>query len=220
MQVPGIRRLRHYRSRETVRWFGGYRLSSMAILAGVSGVSVQAVTAVDAAKRLDAIDALYQQVFTVAPNVAESPAQHRASMLGMLADPSFGCALAVVDDVELVGFAYGYGLKSGRWWEGLREPVPEGFTTEWEGRTFAVIDIGVSQRWRRHRIGTQLMEALLADRVEQRASLGVIPALSDSARFYAATGWELVGRQDSPPDAGWTSPVFDVYVRELGTGSR
>lgn len=192
----------------------------MPILAGVSEVSVQAVTADVAAKRLDAISALYQQVFSEPPNVAESPAQHRGSMVRMLADPSFGCALADRAG-ELVGFAYGYGLTSGRWWEGLRDPVPEGFTTEWQGRTIAVIDIGVSPRWRRHRIGTRLMEVLLAGRSEARASLGVIPALTDSARFYAATGWDLVGRQDSPPGAGWTSPVFDVYVRELaGTGSR
>ncbi|MEV6774352.1 GNAT family N-acetyltransferase [Nocardia sp. NPDC051030] len=184
----------------------------------MSEVSVLAVSAGDAAKRLVEIGALYQQVFGVPPNVAESPAQHRASMLSMLADPSFGCALADCAG-ELVGFAYGYGLKSGRWWDGLRDPVPEGFTTEWEGRTFVVIDIGVSARWRRHRVGIQLMEALLAGRGEQRASLGVIPALEDSARFYAATGWDFVGRQDSPPDAGWTSPVFDVYVRELGTGT-
>ena len=181
---------------------------------------MQAVTAVDAAKRLDTIGALYQRVFAVPPNVAESPAEHRASMLHMFADPSFGCALADCGG-ELVGFAYGFGLRSGRWWEGLRDPVPEGFTTEWEGRTFAVIDVGVSQRLRRHGIGTRLMDALLAGRREQRASLGMIPALTDSARFYAATGWDLVGTQDSPPDAGWTSSVFDVYVRELArTGSR
>ncbi|WP_051027273.1 GNAT family N-acetyltransferase [Nocardia higoensis] len=187
----------------------------------MSEVSVQAVTAAEAAKRLDAISALYQQVFSVPPNVAESPAEHHASMVRMLADPSFGCALAECGE-ELVGFAYGYGLTSGRWWEGLRDPVPEGFTTEWAGRTFAVIDIGVSVRWRRQRVGARLMETLLGGRREQRASLGVIPALSDSARFYSATGWILVGTQDSPPDAGWTSPVFDVYVRELatGTGSR
>lgn len=177
---------------------------------------MRAVTASEAAERLDAISALYQQVFAVPPNVAESPAQHRASMMSMLADPSFGCALAEHGG-ELVGFAYGRGLRSGQWWEGLRDPVPEEFTAEWEGRTFAVIDIGVSRQWRRHHVGTRLMASLLDGRTEQRASLGMIPALADSARFYAGTGWELVGRQDSPPNAGWTSPVFDVYVRALGT---
>ncbi|MGW4241174.1 N-acetyltransferase family protein [Nocardia sp. NPDC004722] len=184
----------------------------------MSEVSVRVVPAGEVAARLGEINALYQQVFAVPPNVAESPGQHRASMLSMLADPSFGCALAEDLDGELVGFAYGYALRSGRWWEGLRDPMPAGFTCEWEGRTFAVIDLGVNDRWRRGRVGTRLMEALLAGRGERRASLGVIPAMEDSARFYRATGWDLVGRQDSPAGAGWTSPVFDVYVRNLDPG--
>ncbi|MFE3105288.1 GNAT family N-acetyltransferase [Nocardia tengchongensis] len=182
-------------------------------------VSVRAVTAVEVAARMDAIGMLYQQGFAVPPNVAESPAEHRASLLRLLADPGFGCALADVDG-ELVGFVYGYGLHSDLWWQGLRDPVPEGFTTEWTGRTFAIIDIAVAAPWRRRGVGAQLMDVLLAGRAEQRATLGMIPGLP-AAAFYAATGWRLVSRQDSPPDAGWTSPVFDVYVRELtGAGSR
>ncbi|WP_194853003.1 GNAT family N-acetyltransferase [Nocardia sp. SYP-A9097] len=164
----------------------------------MSEVSVRAVTGGEVAARLEAISTLYQQTFAVPPNVAESPAEHRATMLSLLANPTFGCALAADSNGELIGFAYGRTLTSDRWWEGLRTPVPEGFTTEWDGRTFAVIDIGISPRWRRHHIGTRLMDTLLAARPEQRASLGMIPALEDTAAFYAATGWELVGRQDSP----------------------
>ncbi|MFJ9371122.1 GNAT family N-acetyltransferase [Nocardia sp. NPDC101769] len=183
-------------------------------------VSVRVAAASEVAVRLDAIGGLYQQAFAEPPNVAETPAEHRATLLRLLSDPSFGCALAEVGG-ELVGFVYGYQLTaSGRWWDGLRDPMPQEFTTEWEGRTFAIIDIAVAQPWRRHGIGARLMDTLLCERAEQRATLGMIPGLP-AAEFYTATGWDLLSRQDSPPDAGWTSPVFDVYVRELtGTGSR
>ncbi|MEV6276680.1 GNAT family N-acetyltransferase [Nocardia sp. NPDC051832] len=179
-------------------------------------VSVRVVTAAEAEARLDEVCALYSEVFSEPPNIAESPEHHRAAMLRMLSDPSFGCAIAECLG-ELAGFVYGYGLKSARWWQGMRDPLPAGFTAEWQGRSFAVIDIGVRRRWRRNGIGARLMETLLAERQEQRATLGMIPDLTDSARFYAATGWRLVGRQDSPPDAGWVAPVFDVYTRPIGT---
>ncbi|MGW0252611.1 N-acetyltransferase family protein [Nocardia goodfellowii] len=136
-------------------------------------VSVWTPETAEVEARLDAICALYTEVFSEPPNIAESPVKHRASMLRLLEKPTFGCALAECDS-ELVGFVYGYGLTSSRWWEGMREPLPKGFIAEWPGRTFAVIDIAVSQRWRRHGIGARLMDTLLAGRSEDRATLGMI----------------------------------------------
>ncbi|MFE6861884.1 GNAT family N-acetyltransferase [Nocardia sp. NPDC057668] len=181
-------------------------------------IAVRAVTAVEAATRLDDIGALYMRVFSEPPNIPDTPANHRATMIRLLADASVAIVLADDSDDGLVGFAYGYGLTSNRWWQGLREPVTPEFTEEWEGRTFAVIDVGVAPDRRRQGIGRSLMDALLAGLPYERVTLGMIPALGETAgAFYTATGWTLVGRQDSPPDAGWTSPEFDVYVRELGT---
>ncbi len=97
----------------------------------------------------DPICQLYDEIFSVPPfhwNPDESE-QHRRRFKVAIASLGFGITTAVTDD-ELVGFAYGYQLPvSTRWWEGFLEPVPAELTTEYEGRTFAVIDLAVRQGW-------------------------------------------------------------------------
>jgi ribosomal protein S18 acetylase RimI-like enzyme len=126
--------------------------------------------------------------------------------------PEFGAALAAVGD-NLVGFVYGVPLTDTTWWQGFREPVPTELVQEWPGRTFAVIDLGVQQQWRRDGAGRRLLQLLLDSRSEERATLAVRPQIADAHAFYAALGgWDLVGRQDTP---GMVSPEFDIYVRVM-----
>ncbi|WP_157227518.1 GNAT family N-acetyltransferase [Nocardia asiatica] len=175
---------------------------------------MSAPTAERTAELLDPLCALYDSVFSVAPHFWDDSEQHRRMMEQWVGAPDFALTVAEVDD-SLVGFAYGRPLRNADWWRGLRDPVAQDFTREWPGRTFALIDLAVDERHRRRGIGTQLMEALLRDRDEERATLAVIPAASDAHAFYERTGWLFVGHQDSPPDSGWLSPRFDLYVRAL-----
>lgn len=63
-------------------------------------------------------------------------------------DLTFGISVAL-SGTDVVGFTYGHRLLTDhRWWERFTTPVPSEVTREWDGRTFALIDIGVSERWR------------------------------------------------------------------------
>ncbi|MFR9754058.1 N-acetyltransferase family protein [Nocardia sp. 004] len=164
---------------------------------------------------IDPICILYDAVFSGSPHFWDDSVQHRQAMRQLVSESDFGLTIAEAEGA-LVGFAYGHTLRNNLWWRGFRDPVPEQVTREWPGRTFAVIDIAVDDHHRRRGIGTQLMELLLHDRSEERATLAVVPAAVDAHVFYEQSGWQFVGRQDSPPDSGWLSPQFDIYVRALG----
>ncbi|WP_024800448.1 GNAT family N-acetyltransferase [Nocardia sp. BMG51109] len=178
-------------------------------------VSVGLGSVADAGRWLDAVCDIYDQVFSEPPFVwpeGES-GRHRAMMDRLIEDPTFGIALARTPD-DLVGFVYGVGLKpDGPWWDGFQQPVPDDLVREWDGRTFAVIDLAVQQNWRRRGLGRRLLDVLSSSRPEERATLAVQPQAADSHAFYAAVGeWRSVGRQDTP---GYVSSQFDIYVREL-----
>jgi ribosomal protein S18 acetylase RimI-like enzyme len=81
------------------------------------------------------------------------------------------------------------------------------------GRTFAVVDMAVADRWRGHGIGRALLQRLLADRYEERATLTVEPAAEATQGFYRHLGWRKVGRKRTGP--GFFIPYFDVYVLPL-----
>ncbi len=132
----------------------------------------------------------------------------------LLTEPTFGIATAEADG-HLVGFAYGYTLPPNtRWWQGFPEPLPAELTHERTGRTFALIDLAVQERWRTQGVGRQLVDTLLGGRCEERATLCVQPTASAAQAFYGRLGWQKVGRKDMPPGA--VSPSFDVYLVELG----
>ncbi len=115
---------------------------------------------------------------------------------------------------ELVGFAYGVALKPDtQWWSGTTEPLPDELTAEWNGRTFAIIDLAVRADHRKRGIGRALLDALLASRQERRATLTVQPVATDTKEFYAYLGWQWVGTTKAP--AGAVAPFFDLYLLPL-----
>lgn len=172
-------------------------------------------------QHFDAICDLYDEVFAEPPMhwSPDQSADHQETLRRLMASPGFGLVLAHAGD-ELVGFAYGRTLAMDtKWWDNFLEPVPAEVTTERPDRTFAVIDFGVQRSWRGQGLGRRLLDTLLADRPEERATLAVEPAADNSQGFYRHLGWQLVGRLRGAE--GDTAPFFDIYALPLlGTSTQ
>jgi ribosomal protein S18 acetylase RimI-like enzyme len=172
-------------------------------------------TAETAKELTETICALYQAVFSQPPFHwnEDEPAEHRRRLERLRNDPTFGITTAHMDD-ELVGFAYGVALKPDtKWWDGAIEPLPEELTTEWAGRSFAVIDLAVREDQRRKGVGRELLHVLLGSRSEERATLAVQPEAAETQIFYQHLGWQKAGRIEGA--SGDSAPWFDLYVLPL-----
>ena len=126
----------------------------------------------------------------------------------------FACVLAVDSSVGSfpVGQAFGFPLPAGsRWWEGLRTPVPEGFTHEDGRRTFAVNEIMVLPEYQRRGIAHRLHDELLRPRQEERATLLVRADNAAARRAYQRWGYGDVARVQPFED----SPVYHGLVLDL-----
>lgn len=182
--------------------------------------AVRLVRGADALCReyFDAICELYDEVFAEPPmhwSVGQS-AEHRETLERLMGSPGFGVVLAHAGE-RLVGFAYGRTLATDtHWWDNFLSPVPAEVTAERPGRTFAVIDVGAQRAWRGQGLGRRLLEALLADRTEERATLAVEPEAERSQGFYRHLGWQRVGRLRG--GEGDTAPFFDIFVLPLAQG--
>ena len=180
-------------------------------------VTLNHCTGNQAAALLNPICLLYDTVFSQPPFrwTDDESEHHRQSLARLIENPTFSLVTAEATG-ELVGFAYGLALKPDTpWWSGMIEPLPDELTAEWNGRTFAIIDMAVREDYRKRGIGRTLLVALLASRSEQRATLTVQPVATDTKEFYDHLGWQRVGTTKAP--AGAVSPFFDVYLLPLHT---
>jgi ribosomal protein S18 acetylase RimI-like enzyme len=158
---------------------------------------------------------LYDEIFSEPPMhwAAGQSAEHRETLRRLMKDAGFRLVVATVS-TELVGFAYGRTLAPDtKWWDNFLTPVPLDTTSERPGRTFAVIDFGITRTRRGQGLGRQILNKLLADRREERATLAVEPEVIESQKFYRRMGWNHVGRLRGAP--GDTAPLFDIYVFDL-----
>jgi ribosomal protein S18 acetylase RimI-like enzyme len=105
-----------------------------------------------------------------------------------------------------------------RRWQGFITPLAPELAAEWEGRTFAIIDMAVRREWRGRGIGRKLLETLLDSRHEDRATLTVEPAAEATQGFYRHLNWQKVGRKRT--SEGFFIPYFDVYILPLAGQSR
>jgi hypothetical protein len=95
----------------------------------------------------------------------------------------------------LVGFASGLPLRpSTDWWRQLTTALPADLTTEYSGRTFAVLDLLVRASWRRQRIAATLHHMILEGRSEERATVKVPLTATPAQNAFQAWGWRRVGR--------------------------
>lgn len=110
---------------------------------------------------------------------------------------------------ELVGFAFGYGLRPERgWWDGLSPEPPEGFTEETGSRTVVLSEIEVRRAWQGRGIGRAVHDAFLSQRTEQRATLASNPQATGTHTLYERWGWQKVGTVPGKPGA-----YYRLYVR-------
>jgi ribosomal protein S18 acetylase RimI-like enzyme len=102
------------------------------------------------------------------------------------------------------------------WWRELTTPLAEDVTTEYQGRTFALLDLAVRAAWRRQGIGRVLHDLVLRDRHEERATLIVWPAATAAQAAFQDWGWRKVART-SDPSLG--TGVADVLLSDLPLSS-
>ncbi len=114
---------------------------------------------------------------------------------------------------ELAGYAYGFPLaEDSRWWRGLLTKVPDGATDETGSRTFALSELMVAEKWRGRGLGRALHDELLADRLEERATLLVEHDNATARDAYLRWGWSKFG--DVKPS--WDgAPVLEALIRAL-----
>jgi ribosomal protein S18 acetylase RimI-like enzyme len=112
----------------------------------------------------------------------------------------------------LIGYAAGMPLRpSTSWWREVTTVLPEQVTTEYPGRTFALVELLVRGSWRRQGIGRSLHDLILAGRPEERATAVVLPTAAAAQAAFQSWGWRKVARSRNP--AG--GPASDVLVTAL-----
>lgn len=124
------------------------------------------------------------------------------------ATPTSGSFVARWGD-ELIGFSFGHQLpvQTG-WWDGALTPLPDGITTEYSGRTFAIIEMAVRRRYRRRGVARRLHGELTAGRPEERITLLVRPDAPAPWHAYRSWGYQPVGRiQPFPEGPGYDSMI-------------
>ncbi|MEV4829118.1 GNAT family N-acetyltransferase [Micromonospora sp. NPDC049257] len=112
---------------------------------------------------------------------------------------------------ELIGYAYGFPLSAQtRWWAGIQQPVPAGFTEENGLRTFALSELLVHPAWQHRSIGRALHDELVNNRAEDRSTLLADPDNLVAQAAYRSWGWQKIARLQP----SWNgAPLYDVLVR-------
>lgn len=166
-----------------------------------------------AADQLATVKELYADSFFPPPH-NQGPAQldrMAKAWPGRLQAPGFRLVVAEHRGTP-IGCIYAHQLAATtKWWDHALGPIPAEITTEFEGRTLAVIDMMVRAEWRRGGVATAMHSHLLVDRAEERATLLVDPINEPALAAYARWGYETVGRIQPFPDM----PRFKAMVKRL-----
>lgn len=113
---------------------------------------------------------------------------------------------------EPIGFAFGVQLRARtKWWKGAFTSLPEDVTTEYSGRTFAIIELAVRRPYRRQGVGRKLHSHLVADLSEERIALLVRPEAPAPQQAYLSWGYRAVGKIRPFPGA----PVYNAMIKQL-----
>lgn len=159
------------------------------------------------------IEPVYASAYGEAP-YSEGPddvAEFGKGWSARVAQPSFRLVTAQLHG-RTVGFAFGHQLTATtRWWQGMLDEVEPDLVTEYEGRTFAVIELAVDAAFRKHGIGRELHAHLLAGLPEERATLLVRPEATAARCAYVSWSYQLLGQLQ--PFTG--APTYEAMIKEL-----
>ncbi|MFG1953069.1 GNAT family N-acetyltransferase [Micromonospora sp. NPDC048830] len=157
----------------------------------IEGLNLRHYTAEQAAGLLDQLIELYLRVYADGDEF-HSEDRYRRQLAGHTQRDGWDLVTATVGG-ELVGYIYGFPLPAQtRWWAGIREPFPAGFTDEDGKRTFAISELMVAPDWRRRGIAKLLHDELLAGRTEERATLLADPDNTPAQAAYQGWGWRRI----------------------------
>lgn len=161
--------------------------------------------------QLDVVRNLYAEVYAEPPYY-EGPADVVDFVAGWpqrVRQPHFRLVVAWEGD-ELVGFSFGHQLPTQTgWWDGALTPLPDHITTEYAGRTFAIIELAVRRRYRRRGVARRMYAGLTAGLTEERITLLVRPDAPAPRHAYRSWGYRTVGRIQPFPDG----PVYDAMIK-------
>ncbi|MGH3929084.1 MAG: GNAT family N-acetyltransferase, partial [Pseudonocardiaceae bacterium] len=111
---------------------------------------------------------------------------------------------------EPIGFGFGHQLSvQTGWWDRALTPLPDGITTEYPGRTFAIIEMAVRRRYRRRGVARRLHAELTTGLPEERITLLVRPDAPAPQHAYRSWGYRSVGRIQPFPEG----PVYDAMIK-------
>ncbi|WP_378198371.1 GNAT family N-acetyltransferase [Actinoallomurus acaciae] len=168
----------------------------------------------EAARRIDEYRDLYGEIFAGAPYSWGPEYAELFERRFETHRQQAGFALVEARTTgTLIGFGYGISLSPAiPWWQNLITSIPPEITDEPPGRTWALTELMIGERWRRLHLAEAVHDRLLADRPEERATTTVLPAATAAQAAMLKWGWEKVGQKRNPlPGA----PIFDVLVKTL-----
>jgi ribosomal protein S18 acetylase RimI-like enzyme len=182
----------------------------------IEGLELRHHTAEQAASLVDQLVELYLRVYARGGEF-HSEDRYRRQLAGHMRRDGWDLVTATVG-TELVGYIYGFPLPAQtKWWAGIREPFPAGFTDEDGKRTFAISELMVDPDWRRRGIAKSLHDELLAGRVEERATLLADPDNAPAQAAYRSWGWQKFGQLQP----SWEhAPIFDILIRTVRQATR
>lgn len=160
-----------------------------------------------------AVGDLYAEIYAEPPyNEGPADAENFTSGWSRTIDQrNFRLVIARRAD-EPIGFAFGLQLRTRtKWWNGALTPLPAEVTTEYPGRTFAIIEMAVRRPYRQRGIGRLLHTHLTAGLSEERIVLLVRPETPAPQHAYRSWGYPSVGQVQPSSDA----PVYDAMIKPL-----
>ncbi len=164
-----------------------------------------------APERLETVQNLYAEVYAEPP-YCDGPAEVEAFASRWprrLAQTHFRLVIAHRGG-EAIGFTFGHQLGvPTRWWDGAVEPLPDSVIAEHNGRTFAIIEMGVRQPYRCRGVATQLHEHVIAGLPHERTTLLAHPEADAPRHAYTSWGYRSVGRIRPYTDG----PVLDAMIK-------